>query len=644
MFILIYQSSDTTVLVLELIRAATLPASFLCLVHFGARVIPLSHRRLGSFRLLTPVLAAIWFVVFMLGRRNLLMWDVWSRYLLCFPGAFLASWGLRCQLPDFRKTGFPRVVLSLKIAAVSFLCYSVIAGLVVKPADFFPASVLNYPLFEEDLGIPVQVFRTVCSVAMAFGIVRILSIFRWETRTEVRQYRDEMAKSNQMAALGTVSQTMAQQLTEPLAVARVFIERLLADGDQSIQNGGINKRLDGTLKEIERANEIIKSFYSAADITPSPTAEPIDLHQIMDRIIAVFDEDARRVGLEICAAGMDIVPCMKIPTRQLEQVFFIVIQYVIDTAKQLRPNKLLISSQAGGGQLVLRFVDNCGGIAADKVQNISKPFFKSKGQIWDSGLALAVANRIVKAYDGNIDVEAETGRGNHIRNFTARRKRLLIRFSPHFPSTQRQMNCVFVLLLNSFQTGIVNTLIWPKEFLCEFIENWLDSQAMPVWLVSSCSAVGYAGRIRTDPRGRAGCKNLRPRFWQGSSQYKSGKSAGMVVLVAVDYYRFGPVGSHLVHGLSCGVDNRLGGAYRVASESTRPAQKRMGDYRLLCGCFASGYTRTVYSSHPTTNGDLYACPVGYCCDREFGLSKAILLQLRLPRWTFAGSVCPYCAV
>ncbi|MCD6392117.1 MAG: hypothetical protein J7M40_01280 [Planctomycetes bacterium] len=75
--------------------------------------------------------------------------------------------------------------------------------------------------------------------------------------------------------------------------------------------------------------------------------------------------------------GMDIVPCMKIPSRQL----------------------------------VLRFVDNCGGIAADKVQNIFKPFFKAKGQIWDSGLALAVANRIVKAYGGDIDVESETGRG-----------------------------------------------------------------------------------------------------------------------------------------------------------------------------------------------------------------------------------------
>ena len=409
MFILIHQSSDT--IILELIRAATLPTSFLCLVHFGAKVIPLSHRRLGFLRLATPVLAIIWFLVFMLGRRDLLMWDIWSRYLLCFPGAFLTSWGLICQLPIFRKTAFPRVISSLKIAAVSFLCYSVLAGLVVKQIDFFPASVLNYPLFEDYLGVPVQVFRTVCALAMAFGIVRILSIFRWETRKEIDRYRDEMAKGNQMAALGTMSQNMARQLAEPLAVARVFTERLLADSEQGVQNGGTNKRLGDSLKEIDRANEIIKGFYSAADITPSPTAEPIDLRQIIDRIIAVFDADARRVGLEVCATGMHIVPCMKIPSRQLEQVFFILVQYVIDTAQQSRRNKLLISSQTGSGQLVLRFVDNCGGIAADKVQNIFKPFFKPQRQIWDSGLALAVANRIVKAYDGNIEVEAETGRG-----------------------------------------------------------------------------------------------------------------------------------------------------------------------------------------------------------------------------------------
>jgi len=409
MFILIYRSSDT--MVLEIVRAATLPTSFLCLVHFGAKVIPLSYRRLGFFHLLTPVLAAIWLAAFLLGPRNLLMWDIWSRYLLCFPGAFLTSWGLMCQLPDFRKTAFPRVVLNLKIAAGSFLCYSVIAGLVVKEAGFFPASVLNYPLFEESLGVPVQVFRTVCSLAMAFGIVRVLSIFRWETRTELDRYRDEMAKSHQMATLGTMSETMAQQLAEPLGVTRVFLERLLTDGSQSVQNANTNKRLRDSLKEIERANAVIKSFYSAADITPSPTAEPIDLQQVIRRIIAVFDENARRVGLELCTAGMDIVPCMKIPSKQLEQVFFTLIQYVIDTAQQVRPNKLLINSQVNSGQLVLRFVDNCGGIAADKLQSIFEPFFKPEGQIWNSGLALAVANRIVKAYDGDIKVETETGRG-----------------------------------------------------------------------------------------------------------------------------------------------------------------------------------------------------------------------------------------
>jgi len=409
MFILIYQFSDTTVL--EIIRAATLPTSFLCLVHFGARIIPLGCRRLGFFRLLTPVFLAIWLVAFLTGPRNLLMWDVWSRYLLCFPGALLTSWGLMCQLADFRKAGFVRVIPNLKITAVSFLCYSVIAGLVVKEAGFVPASVLNYRLFEEYLGVPVQVFRTFCSLVMAFGIVRILSIFHWETRTQLDRYRDELAKSHQMAALGTMSETMARQLTEPLGVTRVFLERVLGDVCDNAGNTNIKKRLRNSLKEIERANEIIKSFYSAANIAPRPTAEPIDLQKIVRRLIAVFDESARHAGLELCTAGMDIIPCMKIPSRQLEQIFFILIQYVIGTAQQNRPNKLLISSQVDSGQLVLRFVDNCGGIPADKMQNIFEPFFKSEGEIRDSGLALAVANHIVKGYGGDIAIETERGRG-----------------------------------------------------------------------------------------------------------------------------------------------------------------------------------------------------------------------------------------
>jgi PAS domain S-box-containing protein len=527
MFLLIEPFADAKVLVLA--RAFTLPVSFICLVQFGARAIPMSRRRFEWLRPAAPVLWVIWLGAFLSGPRNLLMWDIWSRYLLCVPGALLTGWALWLQLPEVRKTKSRGVIASLKIASASFFCYAVIAGLVVKKADFFPASVLNYPRFTDHLGIPVQVFRSVCALAMACGIIRVLSIFYWETRNRIRQsdlrfrtiageapvmffiadgegrvtfiegkalaglglpteavvgrpveeafadvpgfaeqcrqaiegaesvstveirgrfletflgpmkdaegeytgavgvavdvtpqvrsqmerdeYRRQMARMQQMATLGTLSERMARQLEEPLGVARVFLQRLLVGLNEHAPPETLYKRIREGLGEIDKADGIIRTFYAAAEITPAPAAAPVDLKETVQRIIEVFRESAGHAGMELCTGGMDVVPCLRIPSRELEQIFFILIQNAIDAAQKGAANKLLISAQIDHGRFVLRFVDNCGGIAAEKLEHLFEPFLKSEGRTKDSGLGLAVAQRIIKAYEGDIQVESEPGRG-----------------------------------------------------------------------------------------------------------------------------------------------------------------------------------------------------------------------------------------
>jgi PAS domain S-box-containing protein len=527
LFILISNSSDTTTL--KVIRAATLPLSFLCLIHFGAKTIPLANKKLAYFKFLAPLFFVLWLAVFLFDGHNLLMWDIWSRYLLCAPGAFLTAWGLILQLPEFQKTKFKRAITNLKIAAVAFLCYSVLAGLIVPKADFFPASFLNYDLFKDHLGIPVQVFRSICALTMAYGIIRVLSIFYWETRNRIRQselkfrtvateapviifitdnkaaitfiegkglellnltpniligqtiaqafpdtphisenctralsgeesvstekindhffeiclsplkdrkdettgvigvavdvtqqtntqrelenYRDEMAQTRQMATLGTMSETMARQLGEPLAVTRLFLQRLTAESESTNLSDAPTKKIRDALNETNNAIEIIDKFYEAAHITPSPVAEPIDLHQTAKKIISVFNEKARHSGLELTTHGIDIVPCMRLPSRQLEQIFFILIQNAIDNAEQGKKNKLLISCRIESRTIELRFMNNCAHIPPEKLESVFEPFALIRNNAKDSGLGLAIVKRIIEAYHGMITVESKKDHG-----------------------------------------------------------------------------------------------------------------------------------------------------------------------------------------------------------------------------------------
>ena len=526
LFILIDKSGNTVTL--EIIRAITLPLSFLFLIHFGVKALAIQKRNKKYwFDLITPFAFLLWAVIFFAGERSFLMWDIWSRYLLCFPGTVLTAYALSLQLPELKRTKHSEVILNLRIGFATFFIYGILAGLFVKQADFFPASVFNYVTFKTSIGAPIQIFRSICAIVLAISLTRVLSIFYWETRETLRKsdlrfhtiamespvilfvadkeqrlsfiegkaletidfnandavgkhisevfpetnglrelcqkavggedcvstvvikettfeaccsgmrdrdgdiagvigvlvditqrtkamaeldaFRKEMNENKQMAALGAVSEKMADELSEPLAVSKVFLLKAIGELKTMLGSEHIKKNLKNCLEKISGSVAIIDKFYEAAQISPKPKAEPIDLGQTIRKIVAVFDESARRAHLQVITTGTDIVPCVHISSRELEQVFFIMIQNAIENADGQDAYSLTISCDIENEQMCLHFSDTCGG--TEKIENVFDPFLGVSGNGKGSGLGLAIVKRIISAYNGQVRAENNEGTG-----------------------------------------------------------------------------------------------------------------------------------------------------------------------------------------------------------------------------------------
>ncbi|MHC4312181.1 MAG: PAS domain-containing protein [Planctomycetota bacterium] len=173
--------------VLKVIRMATLVGSFLFLLRFGTKAISERKNKYRSLQILPAVLFILWVIILAMSDDHLLMGDICSRYLLCAPGALLTAFGLFLHIPQFKETKLQGAIRNLQICTITFMFYSVFAGFIVKGGDFWPASFLNYPLFQSIFGVPVQIFRALCAVVLAFSMARLLSIFRWETEEALRR-------------------------------------------------------------------------------------------------------------------------------------------------------------------------------------------------------------------------------------------------------------------------------------------------------------------------------------------------------------------------------------------------------------------------------------------------------------------------
>lgn len=173
--------------VLKFIRMVTLVLSFLFLLWFGTKVIAESKTKYRFLRVLPMFLFVTWAVIFIVSKQRLLIGDVWARYLLCAPGASLTAVALFLQIPQFRQVKLHRITGKLYLTAITFLVYALLAGVIVKKPLFPGISFLTYDAFKSVFGAPVQIFRALCAVVLAYGTIHILHIFRWETQEALRK-------------------------------------------------------------------------------------------------------------------------------------------------------------------------------------------------------------------------------------------------------------------------------------------------------------------------------------------------------------------------------------------------------------------------------------------------------------------------
>ncbi|MGC9333102.1 MAG: hypothetical protein ACP5JJ_03070, partial [Anaerolineae bacterium] len=180
---------DAVVQLLVIAHLLLLAISFFFLFQFGIELIlPLVGRQ-RWIRALPTVVLLLWAggvaIRGIMAQESLnilfAIGDGWSRYLLAFPGAVLASVGLLRQADQVQGISLSRISICLKGAALAFAVYAVVGGLIVPTAPTFPANMVNYALLDEAIHIPAPVFRSLCGLAMAFCVMRSLEVFQVET-------------------------------------------------------------------------------------------------------------------------------------------------------------------------------------------------------------------------------------------------------------------------------------------------------------------------------------------------------------------------------------------------------------------------------------------------------------------------------
>lgn len=252
---------------LKLARTVFLAGSTVLLIQFAVKLIVDTQQRRRWLRWMPTSIFTIWLLSFVIphlgvaettpvsitgpclqchwgqaatyvtvGQEWLTSADIWARYILYFSGSLLAALAMMTQRTFFQALGLRAITRYCAWAAAAFAFNAVIAGLIVPPGNYPPASIINYATFFSLVGIPPQIFRAAIALAVAILIIRVLGVFGTE-----RQRQLEQANQGRFEA--------QQQLLEAQRLARDQLEEW---------NRELEARVQQRTREIEqRDNQLV---------------------------------------------------------------------------------------------------------------------------------------------------------------------------------------------------------------------------------------------------------------------------------------------------------------------------------------------------------------------------------------------------
>lgn len=223
-----------------------------------------------------------------------------------------------------------------------------------------------------------------------------------------KKMEEQLRKANEeLAAFASV---VSHDLRGPLAAIRMGDETLrqLLEGETSEQaRETVEEVVNLMHRSLERADRLIGDLLELAEAgQASRKIETIDVGRVVQRVLEERAADIRQRGITV-----EVAPDLgevEADYTHIYQLFANLIGNAIDHNINANPAiRILREPDDRQGRHRYSVCDNGTGVSEENMEKVFAPFFKGKSG--GSGIGLAIVEKIVKVYDGDIGVHNEDG-------------------------------------------------------------------------------------------------------------------------------------------------------------------------------------------------------------------------------------------
>jgi signal transduction histidine kinase len=248
------------------------------------------------------------------------------------------------------------------------------------------------------------VFITLYFLSTFAVIIMVLE----RARTESERLHARLREAERLATAGELAAGMAHEIRNPLA-AIVNATALLTD-EAMLTADERAATLAAVRTEARRLNRILSDFLHFARPQEARRTSG-DIREVVQHVSALIrDDDSRAARVDVRVAVDPTVPRFAFDRDQVTQVLWNVALNGVEAMNGR--GRLSLEVARLNGDVALAVSDTGPGIPREQLARVFEPFYSGKPN--GSGLGLTIAERIVAAHGGRIQIDAPPGGGTRV--------------------------------------------------------------------------------------------------------------------------------------------------------------------------------------------------------------------------------------
>jgi signal transduction histidine kinase len=226
-----------------------------------------------------------------------------------------------------------------------------------------------------------------------------------QNRLEIEElHTREMARAEHLATLGELAAGLAHEIRNPLAGIAGVVDTM---GKELPANSPSRTVIGEVHREILHIQAILNDLLSYARPRP-PNIRPANLNETTEQAVFMAQQQVMTKPIQVLFEANPALPLVEHDQALIQQV---VLNLLLNGIQAISgTGQVRVGLKEEPGFAVIQVSDTGRGISPEALPRIFKPFFTTRNE--GTGLGLSLANSIVQAHGGRIEVSSTPGKGS----------------------------------------------------------------------------------------------------------------------------------------------------------------------------------------------------------------------------------------